>query len=83
LNQRILDQLSIVIPPPTTQNKIVSILGTYDRLLENNRRRIELLEESQAELAERTVGRSSRLPTLEPALIRASADPGGPCGGRL
>jgi type I restriction enzyme, S subunit len=45
LNQRILDELPLVIPPLTTQQKIVAILGAYEELIENNRRRIDLVEE--------------------------------------
>jgi type I restriction enzyme S subunit len=36
----------VQIPPLKTQNKIADILSKYDDLIENNRRRIELLEES-------------------------------------
>ncbi len=35
----------IDLPPLTTQNKIAGILSNYDRLIENNTRRIEILEE--------------------------------------
>ena len=31
------------------QNRIANILGTYDDLIENNRRRMELLEESRGD----------------------------------
>lgn len=36
----------IVTPPLTTQQRIADILSTYDRLIDNNNRRIALLEES-------------------------------------
>ncbi len=36
----------IQLPPLSVQQKIASILSTYDDLIENNRRRIQLLEES-------------------------------------
>jgi type I restriction enzyme S subunit len=46
LNRNHIHDLAIVIPPATVQNNIVSILSAYDDLIENNRRRIALLEES-------------------------------------
>lgn len=45
LNQTILSNLEVPLPKVETQNKIVSILSTYDDLIENNTRRIEILEE--------------------------------------
>jgi type I restriction enzyme, S subunit len=45
LNQRILERLPVVIPSLRIQKKIVAILGAYDDLVENDRRRIQLLEE--------------------------------------
>ena len=38
-------EMIIDLPPLTTQNKIAGILSNYDRLIENNTRRIEILEE--------------------------------------
>jgi len=38
--------LEVVIPPLVVQKKIASILSTYDNLIENNRRRIQLLEQA-------------------------------------
>lgn len=37
--------LPLYYPPLSTQNKIASILSTYDDLIENNTRRIKILEE--------------------------------------
>jgi type I restriction enzyme S subunit len=45
LNQSILDNLDVPLPPPETQRRIAAILGAYDDLLEINRRRIVALEE--------------------------------------
>ncbi|MEG3954807.1 restriction endonuclease subunit S [Microcoleus sp. herbarium2] len=46
LNQAIISRIPLLIPPIHTQRKIVSILSAYDdRLIENNTRRIEILEE--------------------------------------
>lgn len=45
LNQRILSNLIIPIPPLPTQRRIAAILSAYDDLIENNLRRIKLLEE--------------------------------------
>ncbi|HPO14264.1 MAG TPA: restriction endonuclease subunit S [Candidatus Hydrogenedentes bacterium] len=45
LNTSILRSLPISYPPRKIQNKIASILGAYDDLIENNLRRIKILEE--------------------------------------
>ena len=45
INLGILKSLQVVIPPLPTQRKIAGILSAYDRLIENNTRRIEILEE--------------------------------------
>lgn len=45
LNQGILTHLQVPLPPLLTQQKIVGILSAYDRLIENNTRRIKILEE--------------------------------------
>jgi type I restriction enzyme S subunit len=41
-----LKKLKVHVPPVSEQTCIASILSTYDDLIENNRRRIQLLEES-------------------------------------
>jgi type I restriction enzyme S subunit len=46
LNLANLKKLSIPLPPVSAQQRIVSILSAYDNLIENNNRRIALLEES-------------------------------------
>lgn len=46
LNRNVLDTLRISIPGVDVQKKIASILSAYDSLIENNRRRIQLLEQS-------------------------------------
>ncbi len=46
LNQRLLSNLEVPFPPLLTQIRISSILSAYDDLIENNTRRIALLEES-------------------------------------
>ncbi len=45
LNQSILNKVKVFLPPLQTQKKIASILSAYDDLIENNLRRIQLLEE--------------------------------------
>lgn len=45
LNQGILSNLNIPKPPLSTQYKITNILSAYDDLIENNLRRVKLLEE--------------------------------------
>lgn len=44
LNRNVLDPLPVKIPKRTTQDRIASILSSYDDLIENNRRQIQLLE---------------------------------------
>lgn len=46
INLGILKSLAIALPPIKTQKQIVSILSAYDSLIENNLRRMKLLEES-------------------------------------
>ncbi len=46
LNRNILNTLSMSIPKLKEQIHIASILSAYGNLIENNRRRIQLLEEA-------------------------------------
>jgi type I restriction enzyme, S subunit len=46
LNRNHIHDLAIAIPPSAVQISIASILSAYDDLIENNRRRIALLEEA-------------------------------------
>lgn len=48
LTLKILNAVEVCIPPLPTQRKIVSILSAYDDLIENNLKRIKLLEEKAA-----------------------------------
>ncbi|RYE58573.1 MAG: hypothetical protein EOP48_03225 [Sphingobacteriales bacterium] len=48
LNRNLVYPTPIVIPPLPTQRKIASILSAYDDLIENNLKRIKLLEEKAA-----------------------------------
>lgn len=45
LNQAILCRIPLRLPPPSIQRRIASILSAYDDLIENNTRRIQILEE--------------------------------------
>jgi len=45
LNRNHLDTLELDIPPLQTQRRIASILSAYDELIENNQRRIRILED--------------------------------------
>lgn len=45
LNQGILSNLEVPLPPLDTQRRIAAILGAYDDLIEVNRRRVAVLEE--------------------------------------
>ena len=46
LNLGIIRKVPVPLPPIETQDKIAELLSTYDDLIENNRRRIALLEEA-------------------------------------
>ena len=46
LNRNVLDTLSLEVPVLSEQKHIASILSAYDDLIENNRRRIQLLEQA-------------------------------------
>lgn len=50
LNQDILNNMNIPKPPLPIQQKIASILSSYDELIENNKQRIKLLEEMAEEI---------------------------------
>lgn len=52
LNTGILRSIPVRYPPKGVQNRIVSILSAYDDLIENNTRRIEILEEMARRLYE-------------------------------
>lgn len=46
LNQDVISRIKINLPPRDKQSEIVSILSCYDDLIENNQRRIQLLEQA-------------------------------------
>jgi type I restriction enzyme S subunit len=46
VDRNVLHELKVVAPDPPTQIRIAEILSAYDDLIENNRRRMALLEES-------------------------------------
>ena len=50
INLTVLKKFEISLPDIDQQRKIAAILSAYDDLIENNRRRIELLEESAMQL---------------------------------
>lgn len=50
LNQEIISKIEIPDLPLSIQNKIASILSSYDELIENNKQRIKLLEEMAEEI---------------------------------
>lgn len=45
LNNDVISRLKLIVPPKVTQDKIASILSGYDDLIENNLKRIKILEE--------------------------------------
>lgn len=50
VNRKVLHDLKVRCTDPKTQLKISNILSSYDDLIENNRRRMELLEEAARQL---------------------------------
>jgi len=50
LNRNVLDDLEVSIPDHEAQKRIADILSTYDDLIENNRRRMALLEDVARQL---------------------------------
>ncbi|MBV1900041.1 MAG: restriction endonuclease subunit S [Kordiimonadaceae bacterium] len=50
INLTVLKKFEINLPDKDQQNKIADVLSAYDNLIENNKRRIELLEESARQL---------------------------------
>jgi type I restriction enzyme S subunit len=46
INLGILKSLEVIVPPVDVQQRIVGVLDAYSEAIENNRRRIELLEQS-------------------------------------
>lgn len=50
LNRNLAHNLRIQIPDLETQEKIADVLSTYDELIENNNRRIEILEKTAEEI---------------------------------
>lgn len=50
INLGILRKFDVVCPPPPIQQKIAAVLSTYDDLIENNNRRIALLEKMAEEI---------------------------------
>jgi len=60
LNRNFLSSINVNIPPLPTQRKIVSILSAYDDLIENNLKRIKLLEE-QAFLKYKAIVKSEKM----------------------
>ena len=50
VNRNVLHELEVACPDRGTQNRIADILSAYDELIENNRRRMALLEEAARQL---------------------------------
>lgn len=50
ISQDSLGELQIAVPPLSVQHKIAAVLSTYDGLIENNQRRIAILEEMSRNL---------------------------------
>lgn len=81
LNQGILASLDVPLPPIDVQQRIASILSAYDDLIENNTRRIAILEEMARRLYEEWFVKF-RFPGHEAALFKDDKDGRLPAGWR-
>ena len=61
LNQAILASVPVTLLPRKQQKRIVDVLSTYDDLIENNRRRIRLLEQAAQLLYKERLGQFAPL----------------------
>ncbi len=68
LTKEVIENLTIPLPPLPIQQKIASILSSYDELIENNKQRIRLLEEMAEEIYKEWFVRM-RFPGYETAKI--------------
>jgi len=68
ISQTSLKKLEVQIPPVKNQKRITSILSAYDDLIENNRKRIKLLEETTQNIYKEWFV-NFRFPNYENALI--------------
>lgn len=50
LDMPVLEQWPLLVPPMDVQKRIASVLSSYDDLIENNKRRIDLLEKMAEEI---------------------------------
>jgi type I restriction enzyme S subunit len=72
LNRNHAHLLTVSMPNLTTQRRVSSVLGTLDDLIENNRRRIKLLEQ-MAQVIYREWFVDFRFPGHENAILRSSS----------
>jgi len=75
-------QMSVLIPPLPTQRRIASILSAYDDLIENNLRRVKLLEE-KAFLRYKEIVRSEKMEEYKIEEVCATSGGGTPSTGDL
>jgi type I restriction enzyme S subunit len=73
----VLGSAPVIVPPRALQQRITSILGAYDDLIELNHRRITLLEEMARRLFEEWFVRF-RFPGYESAMGSSLAEPSAP-----
>ena len=74
-NARVLSSFRLPIPPQTLQARIASIFSAYDDLIENNRRRIRLLEQAARSIYEEWFVRL-RFPGHERTVVDAGVPAG-------
>lgn len=75
VNRNVLHEIDVRYPDPETQGRIVKVLSRYDDLLENNRRRVILLEETARQIHVEWFGRL-RFPGREHARVKGQTPEG-------
>lgn len=78
INKRDFEAIEVTIPPLPVQKKIASILSAYDDLIENNRRRIAILEEMARKVYRKRFGGKKANGTIADVCeeVRRSVKPG-------
>lgn len=75
LNQGIISKLTVPVPPIDVQRHIASILSCYDNFVENNTRRIAILEEMAQRIFEEWFGRFRAPGVSATDLVESSIGP--------
>ncbi len=74
LNRNFVYPVRVRVPTPAIQRRIADILSAYDELIENNTRRIAILEDMARRLFEQWFGRDADVGAAEPIRIDTLID---------